>query len=242
MLLQVEGLKKRFGRRDAVNGVSFTLEVGDVLGFLGPNGAGKTTTMRMISGYLEPDYGFTRVLNFDVFRHQRDAQQHIGYLPEGAPLYGEMTPWTYLIYAAEARGVKGKFARYAATKAADKARLGATIDQSIETLSKGYRRRVAFAAALIHDPTVLVLDEPTDGLDPNQKRAMRALIGELSKEKAVLISTHALEEVEAMCNRAIIIDRGVIVAEGQPAALAGRAPSGRLEDFFRDVTKAEDLP
>jgi ABC-2 type transport system ATP-binding protein len=242
MLLQVEGLKKRFGRRNAVNGVSFTLEVGDVLGFVGPNGAGKTTTMRMIAGYLEPDYGFTRVLNFDMFRQTRDAQQHLGYLPEGAPLYGEMTPWAYLIYVAEARGLEGKYARYAATKAADKGRLGAAIDQTIDTLSKGYRRRVAFAAALIHDPSVLVLDEPTDGLDPNQKRAVRALIADLSKEKAVLISTHALEEVEAMCNRAIIIDRGVIVAQGAPAALAARAASGRLDDYFRDVTKAEDLP
>ena len=176
MLLQVDGLRKSFGRRQAVDGIGFSLDVGEIVGFLGPNGAGKTTTMRMIAGYLEPDEGSAKIFNIDVAQERRRAQERLGYLPEGAPLYGEMTPWTFLRFVAETRGMSREAARHAVRRAAQDARLGETIDQPIDTLSKGYRRRVGLAAALLHDPLLLILDEPTDGLDPNQRHAVRDLI------------------------------------------------------------------
>lgn len=238
MLLQVDGLKKMFGRRAAVDGVGFSLDVGEIVGFLGPNGAGKTTTMRMIAGYLEPDEGVAKIFNIDVAQDRRRAQERVGYLPEGAPLYGEMTPWSFLRFVAEARGMNRDNARHAVRRAAQDARLGDTIDRPIDTLSKGYRRRVGLAAALLHDPMLLILDEPTDGLDPNQRGAVRDLIKRLGEERGLIISTHSLEEVEAVCTRAIVIDGGRIVADETPASLA--AKHGDLDAAFRALTRGEE--
>ncbi len=238
MLLQVDGLRKSFAGRAAVDGVSFDLDVGEIVGFLGPNGAGKTTTMRMIAGYLDPDAGTAKVFNIDVSNDRRRAQERVGYLPEGNPLYGEMTPWTFLRFVAEARGMKKESARNAVRRAAQDARLGDTIDQPIETLSKGYRRRVGLAAALLHDPMLLILDEPTDGLDPNQRSAVRDLIKRLGEERGLILSTHSLEEVEAVCTRAIVINAGKIVADATPAKLA--EDHGGLEAAFTKLTKAEE--
>ncbi len=235
MLLEVDGLSKSFGRRAAVDDISFAVDVGEVVGFLGPNGAGKTTTMRMIAGYLEPDAGRVRVFNIDVAEDRARAQHRVGYLPEGAPLYGEMTPWTFLRFIAEARGMPKDAARHAVSRAAQDARLGDSIERTIETLSKGYRRRVGLAAALLHDPLLLVLDEPTDGLDPNQRQAVRDLIRRLGKERGLLLSTHSLEEVAAVCTRAIVIHEGRIVADAPPAKLAEGHADG-LEGAFRALT------
>lgn len=238
MLLQVDGLRKSFGRRTAVDGIGFSLDVGEIVGFLGPNGAGKTTTMRMIAGYLEPDEGVAKIFNIDVAQDRRRAQERVGYLPEGAPLYGEMTPWTFLRFVAETRGMSREAARHAVRRSAQDARLGDTIDQPIETLSKGYRRRVGLAAALLHDPMLLILDEPTDGLDPNQRSAVRDLIRKLGEDRGLVISTHSLEEVDAVCTRAIVIDAGRIVADETPAALAEKY--GSLEAAFRELTRGEE--
>ena len=238
MVLVVDKLKKSFGRRSAVDGVSFTVEEGEVVGVLGLNGAGKTTTMRMIAGYLEPDDGAVKIFNIDMALDRRRAQERVGYLPEGAPLYGEMTPLGFLHFVAAARGMKADRARNAVRRAAQDAHLEDTIDRPIETLSKGYRRRVGLAAALLHDPMLLVLDEPTDGLDPNQRQAVRELVRRLSTERAILISTHSLEEVEAVCSRAIVIHHGRVVADAAPAALAER--HGGLELAFRALTKGEE--
>jgi len=239
MLLQVEGLRKSFGRRLAVNGVTFSVDAGEIVGFLGPNGAGKTTTMRMIAGFLEPDEGTARVFGIDVARDRARAQERIGYLPEGAPLYEEMTPMSFLAFLAEARGMAKDAARNAVRRAAQDANLGDAIERPIGTLSKGYRRRVGLAAALLHDPMLMVLDEPTDGLDPNQRQAVRDLIRRLGQDRAVLISTHSLEEVSAVCTRAIVIDKGRVIADETPAALAARDPNG-LEGAFRALTSAEE--
>jgi ABC-2 type transport system ATP-binding protein len=238
MLLQVDGLRKTFGRRVAVDGVGFSLDAGEIVGFLGPNGAGKTTTMRMIAGYLEPDDGVAKIFNIDIAKERRRAQERVGYLPEGAPLYGEMTPWTFLRFVAEARGMPPSAARHAVRRAAQDARLGDTIDQPIDTLSKGYRRRVGLAAALLHDPMLLILDEPTDGLDPNQRYAVRDLIKRLGEERGLIISTHSLEEVEAVCTRAILIDQGRIIADATPVELAKQ--HGSLEEAFRTLTHGEE--
>ncbi len=238
MLLQVDGLRKSFGPRLAVDNVGFQLDVGEIVGFLGPNGAGKTTTMRMIAGYLEPDDGQARVFNLDVARDRRRAQERVGYLPEGNPLYGEMTPWSFLRFVAEVRGLPREAARNAVRRAAQDAALDDAIDRPIDTLSKGYRRRVGLAAALLHDPMLLILDEPTDGLDPNQRSAVRALIKRLGLERGLIISTHSLEEVEAVCTRAIVIDRGRIVADDTPAKLA--AAHGGLAGAFTALTTGEE--
>lgn len=238
MLVQVEGLRKRFGGRLAVDGVSFTIDAGEVVGLLGPNGAGKTTTMRMLAGYLEPDAGSARVFGIDVLADRMRAQARIGYLPEGAPLYGEMTPWMMLRFIAEARGLPAAGAKVAVRRAARDARLGEAIDRPIDTLSKGYRRRVALAATLVHEPDVLILDEPTDGLDPNQRDSVRDLIRRLAAERALILSTHSLEEVQAVCTRAIIIAKGKVVADATPAAL--QETHGSLEQAFRDLTGGED--
>jgi ABC-2 type transport system ATP-binding protein len=238
MLLQVDGLRKTFGRRVAVDGIGFSIDVGEIVGFLGPNGAGKTTTMRMIAGYLEPDEGTAKVFNIDITQERRRAQERVGYLPEGAPLYGEMTPWSFLRFVAETRGMSREAARHAVRRAAQDARLGDSIDRPIDTLSKGYRRRVGFAAALLHDPMLLILDEPTDGLDPNQRHAVRDLIKKLGEERGLIISTHSLEEVEAVCTRAIVIDQGRIIADKTPAALIDE--HGTLERAFAALTRGEE--
>jgi ABC-2 type transport system ATP-binding protein len=238
-MLVVEDLKKRFGALEAVRGVSFTLARGEVLGFLGPNGAGKTTTMRMIAGYLEPDGGRAVIDGSDITEARLAAQAKLGYLPEGAPAYPDMTPQAFLGYVARARGHDAGKARELARLAADLVELAGAARRPIETLSKGYKRRVGLAAALLHDPPVLILDEPTDGLDPNQKHAVRSLIRRLAPDKAIIVSTHILEEVDAVCTRAMVIDQGLVKVDDTPAGLAARHPSGRLDALFRALTTPE---
>ncbi len=222
-MLEIEGLTKRFGTLTAVDDISFGVERGEVLGFLGPNGAGKTTAMRMVTGYLAPTAGRAVVCGFDVTRDPIEVKKRIGYLPEGAPLYEDMTPLELLSFAAEVRGLDGRERRAAIAKAAVRINIESVLHQSIGTLSKGYKRRVGIAQAILHDPEVLILDEPTDGLDPNQKHEVRKLINDMAKDKAIVISTHLLEEVEMVCTRAIIIDKGCIVADGTPEELEARS-------------------
>jgi len=223
MLLDVRGLSRHFGPITAVNDVSFAVDRGGVLGFLGPNGAGKTTTMRMIAGFLAPSAGTAIVCGADVGQDPVSVKSHLGYLPEGAPLYTDMTPAGFLDFITSIRGLRGAHRRRRIAEVVDRMQLGGVMRQRIETLSKGYRRRVALAQAILHDPDVLILDEPTDGLDPNQKHEVRDLIHAMAATKAIVISTHILEEVEALCNRAIIIARGRIVADGTPEELRARS-------------------
>ena len=222
-MIKVRNLKKKFGPKIAVNGISFTVEKGEVLGFLGPNGAGKSTTMRMITGFIPPTDGEISVGGFDMLNDPLPAKRLIGYLPENAPSYADMTVEGFLRFAAEVRGLAGEAQRKAVERAVEMCFLETVRHQSIETLSKGYRHRTCFAQSIIHDPEVLVLDEPTDGLDPNQKHEIRTLIRRMGEKKAIIFSTHILEEVEAVCSRAIIIDRGAIVANGTPAELKQRS-------------------
>jgi ABC-2 type transport system ATP-binding protein len=224
VLIEANGLKKHFGEIVAVDGISLSVERGQVLGFLGPNGAGKSTTMKMLTGFLEPDAGSARVADIDVFEHPKLAKSKLGYLPEGAPCYGEMTARAFLAFIAEIRGFDGEEAKRRVAAAVDKTELASVLEQRIETLSKGFKRRVAIAQAILHDPPVLIMDEPTDGLDPNQKHQVRKLIGEMAANKAIIVSTHILEEVEAVCSRAIIINRGCIVADGTAEQLMRRLP------------------
>jgi ABC-2 type transport system ATP-binding protein len=215
-MIRVEGLTKTFGSLTAVDGVSMTVKRGEVLGFLGPNGAGKSTTMRMITGFLDPTAGTVAVCGKDVLTSPIAAREHIGYLPEGAPLYSDITPLAFLKFIAGTRGINGHFRDEAIRQVVDKLQLADVLYRPIETLSKGFKRRVGFAQAILHDPDVLILDEPTDGLDPNQKRQVRALIQTMSANKAIIISTHILEEVEAVCSRAVIIAQGKLVFDGSP--------------------------
>ncbi|MFN7180458.1 ABC transporter ATP-binding protein [Hyphomonas sp.] len=235
-MLEVRGLEKSYGTKTAVQGVSFTVEKGTVLGFLGPNGAGKSTTMRMITGVLEPDMGDALIDGKSIISQRRAAQAALGYLPEGAPLYEDMTPPEFLRFLAEVRTLPRKARGHAIDRAIADARISTVLGQRIGSLSKGYRRRVGLAGAILHDPPVLVLDEPTDGLDPNQKRAVRALIARMAATKAIVISTHTLTEVPAMCSRAVLIDRGRIVADDTPAGLARRSEDGTLESAFARLT------
>lgn len=224
-LIEAVGLQKAFGAIKAVNGISLSVNKGEVLGFLGPNGAGKSTTMKMITGFLEPDAGTARICGFDVQTSPKDAKARLGYLPEGAPAYGDMTPAGFLTFIAEIRGYRGDDARVRVAAAVARAGLEGVIDQRIETLSKGFKRRVGIAQAILHDPQVLIMDEPTDGLDPNQKHHIRELIREMAPHKAIIVSTHILEEVEAVCTRAVVIDKGRIVADGTAEELLRRAPA-----------------
>jgi ABC-2 type transport system ATP-binding protein len=222
-MIEIENLTKSFGPIAAVRGIDLTVARGEVLGLLGPNGAGKSTTMKIIAGFLAPSSGRVRICGHDVERDPLAAQRALGYLPEGAPAYGDMTPRQFLRFIAAARGLRGSDAKARVNAAAEKAELGPVLDRPIDTLSKGFKRRVGLAQAILHDPPVLVMDEPTDGLDPNQKHSVRLLIREMAAAKAILISTHLLEEVEAICTRAVIIDRGRIVADGTPAELIARS-------------------
>src|ERR1051325_850097 len=215
-MIEVQQLKKFFGQKKAVNGVSFRVEKGEVLGFLGPNGAGKSTTMRMITGFIPPTEGAVVVGGFSMLEDPLRAKRLIGYLPENAPAYSEMRVTDFLAFIAELRGLRGAAKRAAVDRVIDMCFLDAVTDQTIETLSKGYKHRTCFAQSIIHDPEVLVLDEPTEGLDPNQKYEVRTLIRRMGERKAIIFSTHILEAVEAVCSRAIIIDRGQIVANGTP--------------------------
>jgi ABC-2 type transport system ATP-binding protein len=222
-LLVIDGLIKRFGPITAVNDVSFRLHRGEVLGFLGPNGAGKSTTMRMITGYLAPDSGRIEVCGLDLAKAPIEARRRIGYLPEGAPAYGDMTPLGLLRFAAALHGFDGATKRRRVDAMVDLLELKSVLRQPIETLSKGFKRRVGLAIALLHDPEVLILDEPTDGLDPNQKHHVRTLLQEMAASKAIVISTHILEEVDALCTRAIVIAKGRIVSDAKPAELEARS-------------------
>jgi ABC-2 type transport system ATP-binding protein len=223
-MIALTGLTKRFGRLVAVDDVTMSVAAGEVLGFLGPNGAGKSTTMKMIAGFLEPTSGTAVVCGHDVTRAPVEVKRTLGYLPEGAPTYGDMTPLSYLRFIAEIRGFDGAERQRRVDAVVEKVVLQDVLRQPIETLSKGFKRRVGLAQTMLHDPPVLIMDEPTDGLDPNQKRHVRALIREMAEEKAIVISTHILEEVEAVCSRAVIIARGRIRADGRPGDLRSRAP------------------
>ncbi len=222
-MIEVENLHKHFGAKVAVDGVSFTVKKGEVLGFLGPNGAGKSTTMRMVTGFLPPTQGKVTIGGADIVDDELDAKRKIGYLPEAAPLYSDMTVEGFLRFCAEMRGVAAADLDKAVDKAIETTFLEKVRHQSVDTLSKGFRHRTCLAQSIIHDPEVLILDEPTDGLDPNQKHEVRALIRRMGKEKAIIFSTHILEEVEAACTRAIIIDRGTVIADGTPEELKGRS-------------------
>jgi len=222
-VIKVENLCKTFGAKIAVNDVSFSVERGEVLGFLGPNGAGKSTTMRMITGFYPPTSGRITVGAFDISEKPLEAKRLIGYLPENAPGYAEMTVHGFLSFAAELRGLHGDTRKKAVNHAVEMCFLENVLYQTIDTLSKGYKHRTCLAQSLIHDPQVLIMDEPTDGLDPNQKHEVRNLIRRMASNKAIIFSTHILEEVEETCSRAIIIDRGTIVANGTPAELKSRS-------------------
>ena len=222
-MIRVQNLKKSFGRITAVNGISFTVEKGEVLGFLGPNGAGKSTTMRIITGFIPPSAGEVSIGGFNMLENPIPAKRLIGYLPENAPSYGDMTVLGFLQFAADLRGLRGADKSKAIERVVEMCFLGSVLHQNVETLSKGYRHRTCFAQSIIHDPQILILDEPTDGLDPNQKHEVRTLIRNMGREKAIIFSTHILEEVEAVCSRAMIIDRGQIVANGTPEELKRRS-------------------
>ena len=235
-MLKVENLKKSFGTFEAVKGISFSVKKGEVLGFLGPNGAGKSTTMRMITGFLPPTSGTAVICGHDITTDPVAAKAAIGYLPESAPSYRAMVVEDYLKFIAEIRGFHGKLAKEKVEAVIEKARLRPVAKKTIETLSKDYRQRTCFAQAIIHDPQVLIMDEPTDGLDPNQKFTVREMIKEMSAEKAIVISTHILEEVDAVCTRAIVIADGELKADGTPAELKAKDPSGKLDVVFRNLT------
>jgi len=221
--IEARSLSKNFGSIVAVDRLSFAVGPGEVLGFLGPNGAGKSTTMKMLTGFLVPSGGTATINGHDIINDSLAARRIIGYLPEGAPSYGEMTVRNFLEFIARARGFKGREARQKAAAAIDRLNLDRVPEQPIETLSKGFKRRVGLAQAILHDPQVLILDEPTDGLDPNQKHEVRSLIRDMSSKKIIVISTHMLEEVHALCNRAMIISDGRLLVDDSPAGLIARS-------------------
>ena len=237
-LIEIDRLTKSFGGFTAVNDVSFNVGRGEVVGFLGPNGAGKSTTMKMLAGFVTPSAGTARILGEDVVDRPVQAKRHLGFLPEGAPTYPEMTVTGFLDFVARVRGY-GRYERLERVEdAIDLTQLDGVRLQPIETLSKGFKRRVGLAQALLHDPPVLVLDEPTDGLDPNQKHEVRDLIRRMAPDKAILISTHILEEVDAVCSRAIIIAGGRVLADSTPQALVASGQS--MEQVFRDLTMPKE--
>jgi ABC-2 type transport system ATP-binding protein len=249
-MIRIENLVKTFGAKRAVDGVSFAVERGEVLGFLGPNGAGKSTTMRMVTGFMPPTSGRVAIGGHDVAESPLEAKRLVGYLPENAASYPDMTVKGFLEFAAELRGLSGSRKKQAVARVVERCFLEGVLRQSIDTLSKGYKHRTCLAQALIHDPEVLIMDEPTDGLDPNQKHEVRNLIRELGRNKAIVFSTHILEEVDAACTRAIIIDRGRIVANGTPeelramSDLAGAvtlSAHGATEDKLSTLGRVENL-
>ena len=237
VLIEVDRLTKSFGPFIAVDDISFSLKRGEVLGFLGPNGAGKTTTMRMITGFLSPTKGNISVCGHDVSEYPIEIKEKIGYVPEGAPLYGEMTVMNFLKFIANIRKITKNKINDAIHNVIKKLGLELVLYQQVETLSKGYKRRVGLSQAIIHDPDVLILDEPTDGLDPNQKHEVRKLIKEMASTKAIIISTHILEEVDAVCTRAMIIAKGRMIVDKSPKDLLIGSPEGAsLDDVFRTLT------
>jgi len=253
-LISARSLTKTYGAKTVVDDLSFEVSRGEVLGLLGPNGAGKSTTMKMLTGYLTPDSGSAYIAAFDMAREPLTAKQMFGYLPEGAPAYSDMTAGAFLKFTADARGLSGAAGEAAIDKAVAAVQIEAVLGQKIETLSKGFGRRVGLAQAILADPDVLILDEPTDGLDPNQKYEVRQLILGMSQNKAIIISTHILEEVEALCSRAIIIDHGKIVGDGTPDDLKARSPqhgqikitlaseqAATLKDALAQLPHAKDI-
>lgn len=246
-MIEIDHLTKKFNQFTAVDDMSFVVREGEVLGFLGPNGAGKSTTMKVITGFLAPTHGSVKIDGHDITRSALEAKSLIGYLPEGAPCYGDMTTLEFLNFIAEIRGFRDAEKRERVDHVIEQVELDKVRYQTIETLSKGFKRRVGLAQAIMHDPKVLILDEPTDGLDPNQKHHVRELIKNLAKDKIVIISTHILEEVSAVCTRAIIIANGRIVADGTPAELEARsryhhAVSIRLTSAYNLAADLADNP
>jgi ABC-2 type transport system ATP-binding protein len=243
-MIRVQNLSKSFGQKVAVNNISFSVERGEVLGFLGPNGAGKSTTMRMITGFIPPTAGTITVGGFNMVENPLAAKRLIGYLPENAPAYTDMTVYGFLGFCAELRGLRKDDKKKAVHRVVEMCFLESVLHQSVDTLSKGYRHRTCFAQSIIHDADVLILDEPTDGLDPNQKHEVRNLIKRMGEKKAIVFSTHILEEVEAACTKALIIDRGRIVANGTPQELKGKsdvagAVSVRVLGVSHEIVKAK---
>ncbi len=235
-MLTVSNLTKNFGPIQAVKDISFSVKKGEVLGFLGPNGAGKSTSMRIITGFIPPTSGTASICGHDIIEDPVAAKQCIGYLPENAPSYHNMTVTEFLNFIGKIRGFNGAGLKSRVDEAITKSRLEPVAGQSIETLSKGYRQRTCFAQAILHDPQVLIMDEPTDGLDPNQKFVVRQMIKEMAPDKVIIVSTHILEEVDAVCSRAIIIADGKIVANGTPDELRKQDPQGRMDVVFRNLT------
>ncbi|MBN2063479.1 MAG: ATP-binding cassette domain-containing protein [Sedimentisphaerales bacterium] len=235
-MIKVEDLRRSFGPIKAVDGISFEVEKGQVLGFLGPNGAGKSTAMKMLVCFLKPDSGTAKICGHDIIKDSIAVRRSLGYLAENAPAYGEMTVASFLTFVCDARGIAPAARKDAIERVINMCSIKNVYHQPIETLSKGYKRRVGLAQCLIHNPPVLILDEPTDGLDPNQKYEVRQLINSMAKDKCILISTHILDEVEAICTRSIIVNRGKIVADDTPAKLKEKH-GGTFEEVFRKITR-----
>lgn len=237
-MIKVEELRRTFGPIVAVDGISFEVGKGEVLGFLGPNGAGKSTAMKMLACFLTPDSGTAKVSGYDIIREPIKVRESLGYLAENAPAYGEMTVASFLHFICDVRKIKGVQRKAALERVVDLCSIGNVYHQTIETLSKGYRRRVGLAQALIHDPAVLIMDEPTDGLDPNQKHEVRQLISKMAPNKCIVVSTHILEEVEAICTRSLIVAQGKILADSTPKALKEQYHC-TLEEVFRKITQGK---
>ncbi len=241
-MIQGQNLQKQFGHFNAVKDLSFTVQAGEVLGFLGPNGAGKTTTMRMITGFLRPDGGRVRIFDHDIQSQPLAAKAMLGYLPEGAPAYGDMTVRTFLDFIARMRGFQRAEKKRRIERVIGLLELAGVAHRPIEQLSKGFKRRVGLAQAIIHQPPALILDEPTDGLDPNQKHQVRQLIRSLAENSLVIVSTHILEEVTAVCSRALIIARGQMVFDGTPTELMRRSRyHGAVTVVFKRPPAQTDL-
>ncbi len=238
VMIDVRGIGRSFGDIRAVDNLSFSVARGELLGFLGPNGAGKSTTMKMLTCFLTPSDGTASVAGFDILESPEEVRRRIGYLPENAPLYGEMRVNDFLNFIAGVRGLEGSDAAKAVSSAVERTSLEKVLEQRIETLSKGFKRRVGLAQAILHDPEVLILDEPTDGLDPNQKHEVRNLIKGMSADKCIILSTHILEEVDAVCTRAMIISGGRLLVDGTPEQLKSLSSSRNLDEVFRQVTQA----
>ena len=235
-MIEVKELRRSFGPVVAVDGISFSVEKGQVMGLLGPNGAGKSTAMRMLACFLRPDSGTATILGYDILKNPIEVRRSIGYLAENVPAYNEMTVGSFLNFVCDTRQIKGKERKQALDRIVPMCSIDSVYHQTIETLSKGYKRRVGLAQALIHDPDVLILDEPTDGLDPNQKHEVRKLINKMAKDKCIIISTHILEEVEAICSRTIIIAKGRILVDSTPGQLKEKYQCG-LDAVFRRITR-----
>lgn len=238
-MITVDNIYKRFGSIHAVDGISFSVGKGEVLGFLGPNGAGKSTTMKILTCFLRPDSGTASVGGCDILDDPVGVRQALGYVPENVPLYEDMSVGSFLRFVCDVRGITGGAATEAIDRVVEQCSITSVYHQVMETLSKGYKRRVGLAQAFLHDPSILILDEPTDGLDPNQKHDVREMIRGMAQDKCIIISTHILEEVDAVCNRAIIIAHGKVLADGTPQELSKRG-DGKLDVYFRELTRPQE--